>query len=100
MQCPKSSWCKKPADSCRLRSQVRTHAKTPRCANHLRIPTPLLFAAGCCTDLTKTGGAHIGAIAKFHNESSRLTVSSMVTQGILNKLCGSPMRTEPVSTAA
>ena len=70
-----------------------------QCANHAHVQT-LLLAAGCYTDLTKTGGAHIGAIAKFHNESSRLTVSSMVTQGILNKLCGSSMRKEPVSVAA
>ncbi|CAL5229711.1 g13084 [Coccomyxa viridis] len=57
------------------------------------------IATGCCTDLTKTGGAHIGAIAKFHNESSRLTVSSMVTQGILQALCNKPKRSAPVSNA-
>lgn len=63
-----------------------------RFAGTLAADTTICVAAGCCTDLTKTGGAHIGAIAKFHNESSRLTVSSMVTQGILHKLCGSPKR--------
>ena len=55
--------------------------------------------AGCCTDLTKTGGAHIGAIAKFHNESSRLTVSSMVTQGILQALCNNPKQGMPGSSS-
>ena len=58
-----------------------------------------IFRAGCCTDLTKTGGAHIGAIAKFHNESSRLTVSSMVTQGILQALCRSPVQGSPGSSS-
>ena len=28
------------------------------------------LATGCCSDLSKSGGQHIGAIAKFHNESS------------------------------
>jgi len=60
----------------------------------------LCLFVGCCTDLTKTGGAHIGAIAKFHNESSRLTVSSMVTQGILNKLCSSSGQTDLSSNMA
>lgn len=48
------------------------------------------LASGCCSDLAKSGGMHIGAISKFHNESSRLTVSSMVTQAVLGKLCKPP----------
>lgn len=57
------------------------------------------LATGCCSDLHMSGGQHIGAIAKFHNESSRLTVSSMVTQGILGNLCSptqSSMTLRPV----
>ena len=45
------------------------------------------LASGCCSDLRNTGGAHIGAIANYHNASSRLTVSSMVTQDILSQVC-------------
>lgn len=47
------------------------------------------LATGCCSDLNKSGSQHIGAITKFHNESSRLTVSSMVTQGILGSFVDS-----------
>lgn len=46
-----------------------------------------MLATGCCSDLKVSNGQHIGAIAKFHNESSRLTVSSMVTQGVLGSIC-------------
>lgn len=52
------------------------------------------IAAGCCTDQSLPGGLgagagmHIGAIAKYHNASLRLTVSSMATQAFLGHVCG------------
>ena len=43
------------------------------------------LASGCCADAIT--GTHIGAIAKYHNASARLTVSSMVTQELLRHIC-------------
>ena len=44
------------------------------------------LASGCCADAMT--GAHIGAIAAYHNASARLTVSSIVTQDLLRHVCG------------
>ncbi len=48
------------------------------------------LAAGCCSDVRHSGGAHVGAISKFYSESSRLTVSSLVIQAALGQLCALP----------
>lgn len=46
------------------------------------------IAAGCCSD-HQGKGFHYGAIAHYTNSSVRVTVSSMVTQALLNLICNS-----------
>ena len=46
----------------------------------------------CCSDHTKHGGMHVGAIHKYYanldRSDARITVSSLVTQGLLGALFG------------